>query len=124
MGQAVKLSDSLVADARAAGLVAERSIAGQIEYWARIGRAVGGGMDVDAALRLKRRADGMSLEEVLAPRSAKERRESLQAFMATQPFPHFEGVPGKKGLLVQVDADGTRTIGRFVGRDFRPVGKK
>ncbi len=66
----------------------------------------------------------MSLEEVLAPRSAKERRESLRAFMATQPFPHFEGVLGKKGVLVKVDADGTRTMGRFVGRDFRPIGKK
>ena len=124
MGQAVKLSDSLVADARTAGGVAERSIAGQIEYWARIGRAVGGVLDVEGALRLKRRADGMSLAEVLAPSSAAERRESLHAFMATQPFPHFEGVPGRKGLLAKVDADGTRTVGRFVGRVFRPAGKK
>jgi ParD-like antitoxin of type II bacterial toxin-antitoxin system len=124
MGQAVKLSASLVADARAAGSVAERSIAGQIEYWARIGRAVGGVLDVEGALRLKHRADGMSLADVLAPRSAEERRESLRAYTATQPFPHFEGVPGRKGLLAKIDADGTRTVGRFVGRVFRPVGKK
>ena len=40
MNQPVKLSDSLVLDARLAGEVLERSIAGQIECWARLGRSV------------------------------------------------------------------------------------
>ena len=40
MGQPVKLSDSLVLDARLTGEVAERSIAGQIEFWAGLGRAL------------------------------------------------------------------------------------
>ena len=39
MSQPVKLSDSLVLDARLASEVVERSIAGQIEFWARVGRA-------------------------------------------------------------------------------------
>jgi len=37
MSQPVKLSDVLVMDARLTGQVAERSIAGQIEYWANLG---------------------------------------------------------------------------------------
>jgi hypothetical protein len=40
MSQPVKLSDSLVLDARITGEVVERSIAGQVEYWAKLGRAV------------------------------------------------------------------------------------
>jgi hypothetical protein len=40
MGRPVKLSDSLVLDARLSGDLTERSIAGQIEFRAGLGRAV------------------------------------------------------------------------------------
>src|ERR1035441_7237697 len=40
MSQPVKLSDNLVLDARLAGQIEERSIAGQVEFWARLGRSV------------------------------------------------------------------------------------
>src|SRR5687768_11176050 len=40
MSQPVKLSDELVLDARLVGEGLERSIAGQIEFWARLGRAI------------------------------------------------------------------------------------
>ena len=40
MSQPVKISDALVLDARLTGEVTERSIAGQIEFWARLGRAI------------------------------------------------------------------------------------
>ena len=40
MSQPVKLSDDLVLDARLAGELLERSIAGQIEFWAQLGRAM------------------------------------------------------------------------------------
>ena len=38
MAQSVRLSDSLVNQAKAGGEVMSRSGAGQIEYWAKIGR--------------------------------------------------------------------------------------
>jgi hypothetical protein len=40
MGQPVKLSDTLVLDARLVGEATERSIASQIEFWAKLGRAM------------------------------------------------------------------------------------
>ena len=40
MSQPVKLSDKLVLDARVTAEIAERSIAGQIEFWAQLGRAI------------------------------------------------------------------------------------
>lgn len=38
MSLAVKLSDNIVSDARIQGKVFHRSIAGQIEHWAHIGK--------------------------------------------------------------------------------------
>ena len=40
MSQPVKLSTSLILDARLTSEITERSIAGQIEFWARLGRAI------------------------------------------------------------------------------------
>ena len=40
MGQPVKISDSLLSDARLSSEITERSIAGQIEFWAGLGRAI------------------------------------------------------------------------------------
>jgi hypothetical protein len=40
MSQPVKVSDTLAQDARLMGEAADRSIAGQIEFWARLGRAI------------------------------------------------------------------------------------
>ena len=45
----------------------------------------------------------------------------VAAGLASEPFPHFEVAPGRPGLLVRIDEDGTRTIGRFVKRAFVPV---
>lgn len=40
MSASIKLSDQLVEDARREGGVFNRSIGGQVEHWARLGRAV------------------------------------------------------------------------------------
>ena len=40
MGQPVKIADDLVLDARMMGKLGHRSIAGQIEFWARLGEAL------------------------------------------------------------------------------------
>jgi hypothetical protein len=124
MGQPVKLSDGLVADARTVCAVSERSIAGQIEYWARLGRAVDGALDGETVLQMKRRADGLSLLDTLTNRTREQRLAAVRAFMETEPFPHYEGVPGKKPLLVRIEADGTRTVGKFVNQVFRAIKKR
>ncbi len=40
MSQPVKISDELILDARLTAEIADRSIAGQIEFWAQLGRAL------------------------------------------------------------------------------------
>jgi hypothetical protein len=124
MGQPVKLSDTLVLDARVMGEAAERSIAGQIEFWARIGRAVESVLRSGAVLRLKQRGEAVPLSALLRTVDTRAGRARVKLQQAALPFPHFEAAPGRAGLLVRIDADGKRTVGRFVNREFRPAGRK
>ncbi len=124
MGQPVKLSDALVLDARVVGEAAERSIASQIEYWARVGKAVEPVLRGDEALRLKQRGEAVPLSELLKSVDSKAGRGRLKAHLAARPFPHFEPAAGRPGFLVKIDEDGKRTVGRFVNREFRPAGRK
>jgi hypothetical protein len=120
MGQPVKLSDALVLDARLAGEADERSLAGQIEFWAKLGRATDLVLRADEVVRLKRRGETRPLSACLAEVGTTLGRERLEAHLAAQPFPHFEPAAGQPGLLVKIDEDGTRTLGRFVKRQFQP----
>lgn len=120
MGQPVKLSDSLVLDARLTGEVAARSIAGQIEFWAGLGRSLEPLIRGDVALALKKRGEARPLSECIESVNTAAGQARLAGTLAARPFPHFEAAP-RRGLLVKVDEDGTRTLGRFVNRQFRAV---
>ena len=124
MGQPVKLSDALVLDARVVGEAAERSIASQIEFWARVGKAVEVVLRGDRVLRLKQRGEAAPLSKLLKLVDSRTGRERVKAQQAARPFPHFEQAPGKPGYLVKIDDDGKRTVGRFVNREFRPTSRK
>lgn len=45
-------------------------------------------------------------------------REHLAAALRREPFPHYGPAPGSVGVLVRVEADGARVVGRFVNRRF------
>jgi len=124
MGQPVKLSDALVLEARVAAEAAERSIASQIEFWARIGKAVESILRGDGILRRKRRGEVVPLSALLKSVDSKAGRERVKAQQSARPFPHFEQAPGKPGFLVKIEENGKRTVGRFVNREFRPAGRK
>lgn len=120
MSQPVKLSDELVLDARISADATERSIAGQIEFWAGIGRALERVMHLDRVIALKQRGQLEPLSSVLGAVDSSAGRRQLSEVLTARPYPHFE--PSRKaGLVVRVDEDGTRTEGRFVHRKFVPV---
>jgi len=120
MGQPVKLSERLVLDARLTGELAERSIAGQIEFWAGLGQAVESLLRADTALALKKRGETLPLSACLESVTTHAGRTGLAQVLAKRPFPHFEPA-AQRGLIVKIDQDGTRTCGRFVNRKFRPA---
>jgi hypothetical protein len=66
MPAAIKLSDAFVNLARSEGRIMGRSIAGQVEHWARLGRAV-------------ERAPGFGYERIRAVLSARARFDELSA---------------------------------------------
>jgi hypothetical protein len=121
MGQPVKLSDELVCDARLTAEVTDRSIAGQIEFWAQLGRAVEPLLRGDRALALRKSGQQRSLSLAICEANRDEGRRRVADYLRWRPFPHFEPVPDSPGLLCRIDANGTRTIGRFVNREFQPV---
>jgi len=118
MSQPVKLSDALVLDARLTAELAERSIAGQIEFWACIGRAVEPLLRGDKALALRKSGDQVPLSELLRSVELPEGRRRVTDYLELQPFPHYEPAPERPGWLVRIEEDGTRSIGRFVNREF------
>ena len=121
MSQPVKLSDRLVLDARLAGEVVERSIAGQVEFWARLGRAVELLLQGQEVFALCRNAAVRPLSECLNSVDSPAGRKRVTDYLQTEPFPHFEPHPKHRGLLVRIDENGSRTIGRFVNREFQAV---
>jgi hypothetical protein len=124
MSQPVKLSDSLVLDARITGEVVERSIAGQVEYWAKLGRAVEQLIQGPQVLALCRNAASRPLSSCLESVDSAEGRQRVTDFLRSQPFPHYEPHPDQLGLLVRIDENGRRTVGRFVNREFQTVKAK
>jgi len=119
MSQPVKLSDELVLDARLTAEVAERSIAGQIEYWAQLGRALEPLLQGAQALALRRAGAVKPLSECLESVDSPEGRRRVAEYLQNLPFPHYEPAPASPGMLVRIEADGTRTVGRFVNRQFK-----
>lgn len=119
MSQPVELSDELVLDARLIGEISQRSIAGQIEFWAQLGKAIEPLLDGARALALRQAGGTRPLSELLATVDTDEGRCRVTAFLESRPFPHYEPASTSPGLLVRIEEDGTRTLGRFVAREFR-----
>jgi len=119
MSQPVKLSDGLVLDARLVAEIAERSIAGQIEFWAQLGRAIEPLLSGAQSLALRQAGATKPLSEMLATVDSPQGRKRVAEYLASQPFPHYEPASDKPGFLVRIEADGSRTVGRFVNRQFK-----
>jgi hypothetical protein len=121
MSQPVKLSDALVLDARIAGEAQERSIAGQVEFWAKLGRSMELLLDGRQVLTLFQNASVQPLSEALASVDTPAGRKRVADVLENRPYPHFKQHPDQPGLLIRIDEDGRQTVGRFVNRLFRAV---
>src|SRR6056297_498601 len=120
MGHRVKLSDTLVLDARLTAEAAERSIAGQIEVWAKLGRALEPLLQGVQAMALTRAGAARPISECLESTDSSEGRMRVAEHHETLPYPHYEP-SDTPGLLVRTTADGKRSTGRFVNRRFEVV---
>ena len=119
MSQPVKLSNALVLDARLAGEVFERSLTGQVEFWARLGRAIEPLLQGTQVLALCRNAAAQPLSACLESVDSPAGLRRVAEYLEAQPFPHYEQAPDEPGHLIRIEADGKRTVGRFVNREFQ-----
>jgi hypothetical protein len=124
MGQPVKLSDKLILSARLGGAAAKRSIAGQIEFWADLGKAVEKLLRGSEVIALQHAGEPESVSRALSRIGTHQGDSALAKVLKALPYPHYEPSVDKPGLLVRIDADGTRTTGRFVNRKFRRSGAR
>lgn len=131
MPVAVKLSDTLAEEARTASAGADRSLTGQIEHWARLGKAVEPLFNAPTIAALKKSGgDIASLEnpaerqlviDALAQLRINPPFAETAAFLATTRGPLYEADPANPEGIVQILADGTHLPGKFVNRVFIPT---
>ena len=93
----VKISDALMIDARANAESAQRSIAGQIEHWARLGKAVEAIMRVSAVTALKEQV-AMTLNESVAQIGTPAGQRRLNSVLQNKPFPPLRSRARSGGL--------------------------
>jgi hypothetical protein len=99
----------------------QRSIASQVEFWARLGKTMERLMSGNEIGRVQTKTTAESLSHSLETINQPEGRARLQAYLESRPFPRFWADPVEARIMVREDADGTKTRGRFVGREFVPV---
>ncbi len=115
------ISEQLWDDASVVAELSGRSIEGQIEFWAAVGRAIEPLLDGSRITALMQAGAVVPLSACFAKIESDVGRRRVAEFLESGPFPHFQAIPASDGMLIRVDEDGTRTIGRFVGREFRPA---
>jgi len=109
MPSAIKLSDAFVEIARREGRVMGRSIAGQVEHWARLGRAI-------------ERAPGFSYDRVHAALAARGSIDDLtadeQAVALAALEEHLENLPRDRdaAFFARLRATGAPVHGEAVRR--------
>jgi hypothetical protein len=129
MPTAIKLSDALAEDARAASAGADRSLTGQVEHWARIGKAVEplfnattiavlkkSGGDLSALEDERERARIIGILDAFHGTSREALREKLN--LASKPL--IEPDPDIPGGFIRFNPDGTSQKGHLQGREFVP----
>ena len=123
MGQPVKLSDALVMEARIAGEKMQRSIAGQVEFWARIGKTVEQVASRTQIERMQARA-AIPLSEIVETINGPEGRARLKGYLDSRPFPRFSAHPALAKRFYREEANGSRVLGRFNRGTFEVIAEE
>lgn len=127
---AVKVSAELAASARTEANATDRSLTGQIEHWAKLGRATEAIMPSQVAAALKRCGGDLSVLEDETMRAMV--LDALAVFQSKSPASvrqmigldretRFEPDKDNLGGMIRIDPEGTKTRGWMEGRTFVPV---
>ncbi len=129
MPQSVKLSDELIKSAKQDAEAADRSVAGQIEHWAKLGRGIEPFLQGASVTPIKTGAaltGAAALQARAAVMGAVRRfvdsddQSAIAERLAGLPKPQYESDPTDPERIVQVGEDGRRERGRLINRRFVP----
>ncbi|MGF1679207.1 MAG: hypothetical protein ACFCUX_08440 [Candidatus Methylacidiphilales bacterium] len=126
----VRLSKQLVDSAKEIAVWNERSVPGQLEHWALLGKAIEEHLPPTSAIALKKSAalEGKVLgpeDEALVLRLLEALRKSMPSTQVSHSLAKkhrflYEADPLHPDLLIQVDSNGKKTPGKMVNRRFVP----
>lgn len=128
----VKLSDqNVIRDVKTEARVADRSMAGQVEHWVKIGQAVEamlGNAEIKAIKEnlpmFLTRVSAQSVEQKIVSTVTQlmmnPDREAVKAKILAPGVPVFQADPAHAGRVIRIMPDGTRTSGRMKGNSFVP----
>lgn len=127
---ALKISADLADAARSVAGDADRSLTGQVEHWARLGRVFEALIPTQVALALKRTSGDLNaIEDPVVKGRVLAALHELQSLppsvlrerMGVDQQVRFEPDPAVKGGMVRISPDGTRVRGSMKGRTFIPA---
>lgn len=118
MGSPIKISGELALAARTEAEAFERSIASQVEHWAQIGRAVERVLGHDQIAELKREAGMPEFLDAMRKVSSEAGQRRALDHIRKLGGARYTLDPARRGELIRIDSDGSRTRGRFVRRKF------
>src|SRR5262245_66302193 len=125
MPSPVKVSDRLLALAREHAKSTHRSATAQIEHWATLGRGIEVLVAYSQVLALKRAGQALpvptfvtsdEIHDLLQGLAGEADREAVKARIRSGGTPIYEADPAHPGLIVEVQADSTRTLCRIESR--------
>jgi hypothetical protein len=121
MGLPLRISDEIVLQAREEAEISDRSITSQIEHWVWLGMAVEAVLGHRQLRELKRQGKALlSLKEALTYAESPAGQDEMRAYLVAERQPLYSADPERPAGVVRENPDGTRTRGKFVGREFVP----
>jgi len=123
----MRLEQTLVQAATAAGQNYKRSAAGQIEYWAEIGRAVERVLDPESIIAVQsglaeiklKLTSGQPIEpDAVFNTLESDRRQATLSDSVTGSDITYQASHSRPGMLEQINPDGNVIIGQFRNGQF------
>lgn len=66
--------------------------------------------------------EGVPLSQLLSEIETAKGHKRLEDTLHKRPYPHYKPLPGRPDLICRIEEDGTETVGRLVGCEFKENG--
>ena len=119
----LRIDTELVNQARTTGSLFERPLTAQIEFWAKLGRAIEAVLTGESVATVKQIARVDKIDEVLAMTRTERGRGKARAVIARHKGPVYGVDPASPAVMIETQPDGTVQRGKFVNRKFVPLSR-